>query len=375
MHLYRVARRGGLVTFVADALERSGCRINRMPDPTRAPFIFNVRAPWGDTLDLICYAFLANKYLQKGRPPDEHRFQVKYGSEFHRFHDIYLPQGPNEVTLMFGVHLEEGVVVAVDPAMHNPTWFSRSVEFKTAHVEEIQETSWYGWERERLWARRRQLPLENFQTEVLLGLVPERFADYIRLELQTTGVSPGERLLLIERGGVRIDEGHPLEMELGLSMKEILDMIGGGARRLLVAVRGRAAEMHLRRLLVSTPAIDSVSGVDEDGKPDFIVSYRGRALRIECKNTLRHLRQGKPKVDFQKTRASKADPCSRYYRPDQFEVLAACLHPVTERWEFKFRPTEALAAHPKCSGHLSQHVLVNGDWFDAVTDVLDAVTT
>lgn len=374
MDQYRVARRAEQVAFVADALERSGCRIDRMPDPTLAPFVFAARMPWGEPLDLICYAFLANKYRQRGRPTDEHRFQVKYGSEFDRFHAIYLPQKPGEVTLMFGVHLEEGVLVAVDPAMHNPTWFSRSVEFKTAHVEEIKRAGWCGWERERSWARRKRLPLENYQTEVLLGLLPERFARYVLLEKQATGIPPGERLLLIERGKLSLDEPHALEVELGLSKDEILDMIED-AKRLRVAVRGRAAEKHLGRLLASVPAIESVTEIDEDGKPDFVVGYRGKPVRIECKITLRRRHQGRPKVDFQKTRASKADPCSRYYRPEQLEVLAACLHPITEHWDFKFCPTSALAPHPKCTGHLSQHVLVNGGWSDSVLAALDAVAS
>ena len=117
----------------------------------------------------------------------------------------------------------------------------------------------------------------------------------------------------------------------------------------------------------------SVTEIDEDGKPDFVAGYRGKPVRIECKNTLRRPQQGLAKVDFQKTRASKSDPCSRYYRSEQFEVLAACLHPITERWDFKFCPTAALAPHPRCAGHLSQHVLVNSGWSESVVDVLDIV--
>jgi hypothetical protein len=89
---------------------------------------------------------------------------------------------------------------------------------------------------------------------------------------------------------------------------------------------------------------------------------------------LRNLHRGVPKVDFQKTRSSKSDPCSRYYRPEQFEILAACLHPVTERWEFRFRTTRSLPPHPKCPGHLSQHVFVeNGDWTGSILEAIDAV--
>src|SRR5690606_8153461 len=117
---YRVTRKAELVAFVMDALESSGFRIEGAPAPGVAPFVFSVVAPWNEPLDLICYMFLANKYGQKGRPADEHRFQVKYGSEFDRLHNLFLPTAPNQVTLMFGVHLEARVIVAVDPVMHNP---------------------------------------------------------------------------------------------------------------------------------------------------------------------------------------------------------------------------------------------------------------
>lgn len=387
--VYRGVRRKREVMFVAEALERAGCTIRVCPDGNEAPFIFAIDLPTGEPLDLVCYIFSANKYGQRNRPDDEHRLQVKYGSRFKEFHHLYLPQRADEVTLFFGIHFDEGVLIAVDPAMHSPTWFSRSIEFKTHHVEEIHRTGWCGWERERKMARRKDLPpLENYQTEVLLGFLPDRILDYIRLEKAATGLPPGERLLMIERRsypeiaeghslvaepGAAGAAGHSLATELGLPISDILDMIDTAAR-LKVAVRGRAAEKHLLRVLTSESALESVEEIDVDGQPDFVVGYRGKSVRIECKNTLRRLIRGHPKVDFQKTRASKGDPCSRYYRPEQFEVLAACLHPVTEAWEFRFCPTRSLPPHNKCDGHLSQNVLVgNGNWGESVVPVLDSV--
>lgn len=370
---YRVTRKEGVVAFVVDALEASGFTLEKVPDMRTAPFVLSVQTPWNEPLDLICYVFLANKYGQRNRPADEHRFQVKYGSAFDRLHDIFIAPGSGQLTLMFGVHLEERVIVAVDPAMHNPTWFSRSIEFKTAHVEQIQRDGWVGWERERSRGRRHVMPQENAQTEVLLGLRPERFADYVLLERQCTGIPPGERLLAIETKRFHVDDLHALEMALGLSKTEILDAIAE-RRRLLVAVRGAAAELHLRRFLRAERSLSRVTELDDDGQPDFEVEYRDRSYRIECKNTLRRPQRGVPKVDFQKTRGSISDPCSRYYRPEQFEILAACLHPVTDRWEFRFCTTQSLPGHPRCPGHLSQHVLVaNGDWTASVTEALDSI--
>ena len=77
------------------------------------------------------------------------------GSDFHREHNIYIDPKREVVTLFMGVHLDEGIFVGADPAMHTPTWFSSSVEFKTHQVEEAKERGWLGWERERSSGRRR----------------------------------------------------------------------------------------------------------------------------------------------------------------------------------------------------------------------------
>lgn len=86
MEHYRVSRRREQVAFIVECLEAAGCTIHEGPDPDVAPFSISAQMPWGEPLDLICYAFLANKYGQRGRPADEHRFQVKYGSDFKRLH-------------------------------------------------------------------------------------------------------------------------------------------------------------------------------------------------------------------------------------------------------------------------------------------------
>ena len=376
MEHYRV-RRSDEVDFIAAAIEASGGRIVERPAPNLAPFVFRVVTPDGESLELICYAFRANRYKQGGRPRDEHRFQLKYGSEFERYHDIHIASGERSVTLMFGVHIEEGVLVGVDPTMHNPTWFSLSVEFKDADVADTKDKGWHGWERSRSNVRRKiDRPLASYQTEVLLGLTPEHFLRYVQLERATTGLDPGERLLLIDKMAKpqqlpAARPGHPLESELGMTANELLDMISG-AFRLKVAVRGSVAEHHLRLHLESIPDMTEVTPLDRDGQPDFRVVYRkGPPVLIECKNVLRRVSGTLPKVDFQRTRASKGDPCSRYYRRSDFDVLAACLHPVTEQWTFRFAPTRALPPHKHCEDRISQHVLVEPTTFTPeITELL-----
>jgi hypothetical protein len=361
------------VAATTAALEGSGCKVLKAPLPTSAPYEYEVETPTGERLALVCYAFTANKYRQNGRPTDEHRLQVKYGSDFTRPYDLYLDPSRRKLTLMFGVHHEAGLFVAVDPTLHSPTWFSSSIEFKDEHVAEAQRTGWNGWERERRRGRRRFMPNESLSTEALLGFTPKNFLRYIELERAASGLDTGHRLLAIDKMRRWSRTGpHPLELTLGLSAKEILDVLNGSFR-LLVAVRGSVAERHLLQQLQATRDISDVRQLDSDGQPDFELRYRTKRFRIECKNVLRRLQKDRiPRLDFQKTRASKKDPCSRYYRRDQFEVLAACLHPVLERWEFEFAPTRALPDHAGCEDRITDKLLVAGSaWKPRLTDVLD----
>lgn len=383
-------RREQEVDFISRALIAAGVEIIQPPNPNLAPFVYEVALPDRRRYRLICYAFRANKYEQSGRPSDEHRFQVKYGSDFSRYYHLYLPSGPTEITLMFGVHLERHVLIAVDPAMHEWTWFSKSIEFKEADLEQVEELGWHGWERPRVRKGRRKLPLEeeeNLQVEAILGLTQDRIIDYIQFEAIATGLDPGTRLRMIDE----ISEGETpeivakrvispldysrsmrlLEQEMGFQAAEVADEILH-AFRLKVALRGSIAERHLEAQLKSEPQFDSVERIDMDGQPDMKVVFRDRTFTFECKNVLRRrTKGGLAKVDFQKTRASKNDPCSRYYPRDHFDVLAACLQPVTTQWEFRYKDTATLNEHPSCKGRLSQTVYVDeGDWEDSPLQVL-----
>ena len=107
--------------------------------------------------------------------------------------------------------------------------------------------------------------------------------------------------------------------------------------------------------------------------PTYSVTYQGSdPILIECKNVLRKtLADGTIKVDFQKTRASQGDPCSRFYKPSDFHVLAACLHPCTEEWDFNFRSTLDLDPHPNCPGHLSNLVRITPAWQSTPEAIFD----
>lgn len=372
-----------LLAFIHEALASRGCEIIKSTEPGEAPFRISFKTPSGERLGIVCYAFFANTKLTKNRPPDEHRFQVKLGPNDGKLHRIW--QDPFELytTLFVGINPEAGFFVGADPAIHNPTRFFISVEFKEAHSQTILKDGWYAWERER----RSERTLDP--VEVLVGGTKERFLDYVRFEQMAQGMDQGHRQLLAEKiplrelltfpgtssPGARPDPKilHALAQEFEMSESEVLDMIDS-APRLKMAVRGWVAEAHLVRTLDRVPGVEECWRLDAEGGPDVSVLFEGKGpLTLQCKNVLRKtLADGTIRVDFEKTRASKQDPCSRYYKPEEFDLVAACLHSVTERWEFRYALPRSLDAHRTCKGRLSQNVRLDQRWTDDAARMLRA---
>ena len=358
-----------LIRFIEEALEASHCRIIRSATVDEAPFRFSFEAPDGERIGVIAYAFLANRKETKNRPGDEHRFQVKYGSKDGQLHDLWQDPFGVYTTIFCGVNPDVGFVVGADPVLHNPTRFFISIEFKDRDADEVLKCGWHAWERSR-----RTQGLDE-PVDVLVGCRPEQFLRYVRFERAAQGLSAGHRMLLADKiGGIEAatttGQAHALADELSLEAIEILDLIQS-APRLKMAVRGWVAEVHLQRFLQTFPSITDCQRIEQDGQPDLSVRIEdGPPIRIECKNALRRTRaDGRIQVDFQRTRASKKDPCTRFYRPDDFELVAACLHPCTEHWDFRFIPTIRLDPHTKCAGRLSNRVVIDGRW---TSDPLEA---
>jgi hypothetical protein len=142
-----------------------------------------------------------------------------------------------------------------------------------------------------------------------------------------------------------------------------------------MAVRGWVAEHHLVNRLANVPGVTDCVRTDEEGQADVSLTFEGNPLTVECKNVLRQrTADGLARMDFQRTRASKGDPCSRYYSAREFDVLAACLHAVTERWEFRYVLPARLDRHNKCTGKLSNNVKIDDRWSAHARDVLWAAT-
>ena len=119
--------------------------------------------------------------------------------------------------------------------------------------------------------------------------------------------------------------------------------------RTLISVRGAIAEVHLRRVLIRLKEegiISEYEEFDRDGHRDFAVVYQANRFLIECKNAEKEKPRKTPgaspiTVDFQRTRNQQRGPQYRFYAPDEFHVLAACLWNRTGRWEFVYIATKA----------------------------------
>lgn len=372
-----------LLQFIREAVEKRGCTIQHASSTNRAPFHIVFDLPGGERLSVLAYVFLANSKETKNRPADEHRFQIKYGGDLSGVLDVAVDSLGVTTTILVGIDLQRKLFVAADPLMNNPSPMSRSVEFKADNVERILADSWSAWERDRREAKtitRRAFELSpDVRTEVLIGGRQERLLDLILLERVARGLDPGERHLIADKfrelpgKSAASKVSHKLLDELNLAPEALLDLIAS-ASRLKMAVRGWVAESHLQTYLSSVDGISECARLQGDGKPDISLRWRGgKPLLIECKNVLRTTYAGGiPKLDFQRTRAAKSDPCSRYYSRSDFDIVAACLHPITEQWEFRFALTSSLPAHGHCDGRIDNNIRVDKVTFSpAIQQLLD----
>jgi hypothetical protein len=377
--IYRVSGRGDLHEYLHRAVEASGGTVVYMSPPTRAPFVFGVQTTDGVRLALVVYAFRCNPPPIKGRPADEHRVQVRYGSEasWEEVHELAHDPTGSDITLVLGVHLEAELFIGLDPLLYATLPMGISIEFKEETLAAARETGWTVWERDNISGLRRPSPRSEGRLETLVACTPERLLDLAAFEQQATalGLDPPLRFRAAIAAGERDPSTestlHRLEREFGLSAHEILDIVTD-RRRLGVALRGGVAEHHLYRHLAHVPGVKEVRPIDEDGRHDFdvVVAGRDEPIRVECKNcSPNRYANGDFKVEVQKTRASQADPASRYYRTDQFDVVAACLYPSTRSWEFRFKATRLLEGHPVHGDRLAPMQRVDGTW---ASDFLEA---
>lgn len=351
--IYEPVQRRATHGFLEEALERSGARLLASSGPSRAPLFLAFEDAGGERLAICAYAFLANRKQIRNRPQDEHRLQIRYGNVNdpawrRQEHPVGFDPLGIEVTIVVGVHLEADLIIGLDPLVYDPLPIGISIFFKDAEIDQAKATGWHVWERDNVSGVRRPTPRTALGVETMVAFAPHRFLDYLRFErsAQSLGLDPPLRFRAAEQAA-RPDHPaglHDLERDFALSGAEILDIIRERPR-LGMAVRGGVAERHLHRALKRDSDVTRIELGQQEGPPDFFVRLRARRGRVsvECKNASpKTYADGTPKVETQKTRASKGDAKSRLYEPSQFDVVAACMYGPWRRWEFRYKRSDQL---------------------------------
>lgn len=164
-------------------------------------------------------------------------------------------------------------------------------------------------------------------------------------------------IALAVRASDLLEQTHPLLGKLNTTASDVLDAIQRGFRA-QIDVKGKLAELYMSRYLETLRANGIVEGFnwqDVDGQPDFVVTYRGRELAVECKNIRNEVFRHPPayKVELQRTRNSMDGTPTRGYKAGEFDVLGVSLFNQTGRWEFLYVATRYLERRPSMPGYLA----------------------
>jgi hypothetical protein len=325
--------------------------------------------------------FLANRRETRNRPQDEHRLQIRYGDVNdpawrEQEHPVGFDPLGVDVTLVVGAHVDAELIIGLDPLVYDPLPLGISVFFKDAEIDEATRSGWHVWERDNISGSRRHDPRTALGVETLIALAPDRLLDYARFErtAQALRLEPPLRYRAAQDAAPSQQPAglHALEREFALPGEEILDIIRERPR-LGMAVRGGVAERHLHRVLEADAAVVGLELGQQEGPPDFFVElHAGHRVTVECKNASpTTYADGTPKVETQKTRASKGDPKSRLYEPSQFDVVAACMYGPWRRWEFRYKRSELLARDATYPDRIAAIQRIDGSWERSLAEALD----
>lgn len=374
--IYQVQGRADLHSFLIDSIRASGGRVLYASEPNQAPVFLGVQLGSDERIGMLIYPFRITQNTIKNRPSDEVRGQIRYGSEesWKRDHPIGRDVAGVDVTMIVGIDLASGVMVGLDANLWDPLPMGISFYAKKAEIEQARESEWHVWEKINRAGTKRSAARSPTNLETVVAFTPARLIDYARLERRASSLRLDQPLRYSAAVGIaaleplEMSSRHALEEQFALTSEQILDIIGG-RNRLSVAVRGGVAEHHLEHLLLRTPGIKTVERLDSDAMHDFnVVLTDGTRLRVECKNASpKTTASGAFKVEVQKTRASKADPASRFYPVNGFDVVAACLFSPTGRWEFRYGLTSRMGRHKIFSDRIAPIQAIGPDWTDSLS--------
>ena len=372
--VYRVRGRD-LHAFLVRAVEASGGRVLYASDPGRAPVYLGVQLDSDERIGMLVYPFRVTSVKTRGRPADEVRGQLRYGSEesWEREHPVGRDIAGVDVTMILGIDLADGVILGLDANLWDPLPMGISFYAKSAEIERAKSVGWHVWEKVNRGGTKRAEARSPTNLETVVAFTPDRLLDYARLERRASSLRLDPALRYVTAASIgamklaELSKRHALEDQFALTSEQILDIISG-RNRLSVAVRGGVAEYHLEQQLTGAPGIASAERLDVDAMHDFDVTLDdGTVLRVECKNASpKTSASGAFKVEVQKTRASKGDPASRFYPADGFDVVAACLFSPTGRWKFRFGRTADMARHKDFPDRLAPIQTITDDWTDTL---------
>lgn len=371
--------RADLHDFLLNAVEASGGRVLYASEPNRAPVYIGVQLASDERMGMLVYPFRITNNEIAHRPPDEVRGQLRYGSEksWLREHPVGRDIAGVDVTMILGIDPLAEVAVGLDANLWDPLPMGISFYLKQADVDAARAAGWHVWEKKNRPGTKRVDARSPLNLETVVAFTPEHLVDYARLERRSTALKLDPPLrfatakTIIEEGKRLPATGrHVLEEQFALTSEQILDIIGG-RNRLAVAVRGGVAEYHLEQQLDGSADVLFSKRLDADALHDFDIELADeRSLRVECKNASpKAFADGTYRVEVQKTRASKGDPASRFYRVDAFDVVAACLFSATGKWEFRFARTGDLERHRLFAGRLAPIQRVDERWVYEIGDL------
>jgi hypothetical protein len=381
---YERVRRQEHHAFLEQAVTRAGGRVLWSSGGGLAPLFLAIEDQAGVRTGVWCYAFWANRKETTNRPEDEHRLQIRLGNINDRAwreqsHPVGLDPTGLDVTVVLGVEPDADLIVGLDPILYDPLPMGISIFWKDDEVAAAQASGFHVWERDNLTGARRGETRSEFGVETVVAFRPERLFDFLRFEreAQSLRLDPPLRYRAAERiatgvtGSASAASVHELEAQYGLSAQAILEIIGERSR-LAMAVRGGVAEHHLGLALHDEPAVLNAELGHQEGPPDYWVTLVGdEELTVECKNAApKTYADGTPKVEVQKTRASRGDPASRFYDPGAFDVIAACMFGPTGEWTFRYKRSQLLVRHPEFPDRIAPLQRIDASWPDNLPESL-----
>ena len=346
---------------------------------TARPVYLGIQGPNDERIGVLCYPFRCNPRRSRAGPPDEHRLQIRYGGEALAGgdHPLGLDIAGVDMTVVLGVHLEADLLIGLDPLRYDPLPMGISIEFKARGTStKRSDAGWYVWEREHQPGRECATPSAGRARDPRRASAPSGCSTYVGFERRASGLGldPPLRFRAAEVAAtdptVRARGGRPRAR--------------GGVRPLQ---RARSSTLIANRCRLASPSVaespsttsqrvlrDDAGGRaaarDRPGRPARLRRHAARRSASSASSARTSRRTPTPTATSRsrcrRPGRTRDDPAGRFYRPDQFDVVAACLYAVTGAWEFRYKATAAMPRHAAHPDRLAAMQRVDDTWADTL---------